>query len=33
VALEGSSVVSSADPRAEDEGVAVVEGDDWLDED
>jgi hypothetical protein len=32
-ALEGSGAVSSADPRAEDEGVATVEGDSWLDED
>jgi hypothetical protein len=32
-ALEGSSAVSSADPRAEDEGVTAVEGDSWLDED
>jgi hypothetical protein len=31
--LEGSGVVSSADPGAEDEGVAAVEGDGWLDED
>jgi hypothetical protein len=31
-ALEGSSAVSSADPD-EDEGVAAVEGDGWLDED
>jgi hypothetical protein len=31
-ALEGSSTVSSADPRAEDEGIATVEGDSWLDE-
>jgi hypothetical protein len=31
--LEGSGVVSSADPGAEDEGVAAVEGDSWLDED
>jgi hypothetical protein len=31
VALEGSSAVSSADPGAEDEGVAAVEGDGWLD--
>jgi hypothetical protein len=28
--LEGSSAVSSADPGAEDEGVASVEGDGWL---
>jgi hypothetical protein len=32
-ALEGSSAVSSADPGAEDEGVAAVESDGWLDED
>jgi hypothetical protein len=32
-ALEGSDAVSSADPGAEDEGVAVVEGNSWLDED
>jgi hypothetical protein len=32
-ALERSGAVSSADPGAEDEGVAVVEGDGWLDED
>jgi hypothetical protein len=31
--LEGSSAVSGADPGAEDEGVAVLEGDSWLDED
>jgi hypothetical protein len=31
--LEGSNAVNSADPRAEDEGVAAVEGDGWLDED
>jgi hypothetical protein len=31
--LEGSRTVSSADPSAEDEGVAAVEGDDWLDVD
>jgi hypothetical protein len=29
-ALEGSGAVSSADPGAEDEGVAAVEGDGWL---
>jgi hypothetical protein len=28
-----SSAVSSADPGPEDEGVAAVEGDNWLDED
>jgi hypothetical protein len=33
VALEGSSAVSSADPGAENEGVAAVEGDGWLDVD
>jgi hypothetical protein len=32
-ALEGSVAVSSADPGANDEGVAAVEGDSWLDED
>jgi hypothetical protein len=32
-ALEGSSAVSGADPRAEDKGVAALEGDGWLDED
>jgi hypothetical protein len=32
-ALEGSSAVNNADPGAEDEGVAVVEGDGWLDAD
>jgi hypothetical protein len=32
-ALEGSSAVSSVDPGAEDEGVAAVEGDGWLDVD
>jgi hypothetical protein len=31
--LERSGTVSSADPGAEDEGVAAVEGDGWLDED
>jgi hypothetical protein len=31
-ALEGSGAVSSADPGAEDKGVAAVEGDGWLDE-
>jgi hypothetical protein len=30
--LEGSGAVSSADPGAEDKGVAAVEGDSWLDE-
>jgi hypothetical protein len=32
-ALEGSSAVSSADLGAEDEGVAAVEGDGWVDVD
>jgi hypothetical protein len=32
-ALEGSRAVNSADPRAENEGVATVEGDGWLDVD
>jgi hypothetical protein len=32
-ALEGSRAVSSADPSAENEGVAAVEGDDWLEVD
>jgi hypothetical protein len=31
--LEGFSAISSADPGAEDEGVAAVEGDGWLDVD
>jgi hypothetical protein len=31
-AVERSSTFSSADPGAEDEGVAAVEGDSWLDE-
>jgi hypothetical protein len=31
--LEASCAVSSADPGAEDEGVAAVEGDGWLDVD
>jgi hypothetical protein len=31
--LERSSTVSSADPGAEDEGVATVEGNGWLDVD
>jgi hypothetical protein len=31
--LEGSSTVSGADPGTEDEGVATLEGDGWLDED
>jgi hypothetical protein len=33
VALEGSGAVSSANLGAEDEGVAAVEGNSWLDED
>jgi hypothetical protein len=32
-ALQGSGAVGSADLGAEDEGVATVEGDSWLDED
>jgi hypothetical protein len=32
-ALEGARAVSGADPSAEDEGVAAVEGDDWLEVD
>jgi hypothetical protein len=32
-ALERSRAVSSADPSAEDKGVAAVEGDGWLDVD
>jgi hypothetical protein len=32
-ALEGSGAVSIADPGADEEGVAVVEGDCWLEED
>jgi hypothetical protein len=32
-ALEGPSAVSSADPGTEDEGVAAVEGNGWLDVD
>jgi hypothetical protein len=32
-ALEGSRAVSSADPGAEHEGVATVEGDGWLEVD
>jgi hypothetical protein len=31
--LEGSGAVSGADLGPEDEGVAAVEGDSWLDED
>jgi hypothetical protein len=31
--LEGSGAVSGADLGAEDEGVAALEGDGWLDED
>jgi hypothetical protein len=33
VALEGSRAVSSADPSTENEGVAAVEGDGWLEVD
>jgi hypothetical protein len=32
VALEGSGAIRSANPGAEDEGVTVVEGDGWLDD-
>jgi hypothetical protein len=32
-ALKGSSTVGGAEPGPEDEGVAMVEGDSWLDED
>jgi hypothetical protein len=32
-ALERPSTVGSAEPGAEDEGVAMVEGDGWLDVD
>jgi hypothetical protein len=32
-ALERSRAISSADPGAEDEGVAAVEGDGWLEVD
>jgi hypothetical protein len=31
--LEGSRAISSADPGAEHEGVATVEGDGWLEVD
>jgi hypothetical protein len=31
--LKGSDAISSANPGAEDERVAAVEGDGWLDED
>jgi hypothetical protein len=31
--LEGSGAVNSANLGPEDEGVAAVEGDSWLDED
>jgi hypothetical protein len=31
--LEGSRAVSSVDPSAENEGVAAVEGDSWLEVD
>jgi hypothetical protein len=33
VALKGPGAVSCANPGPEDEGVAVIEGDSWLDED
>jgi hypothetical protein len=29
--LEGSSAISGAHPGSEDEGVAAVESEDWLD--
>jgi hypothetical protein len=32
-ALEGSRAISSAEPSAENEGVAAVEGDGWLEVD
>jgi hypothetical protein len=32
-AVEGSRAISSADPSAENEGVAAVEGDGWLEVD
>jgi hypothetical protein len=32
-ALEGARAISSADPSAEHEGVAAVEGDGWLEVD
>jgi hypothetical protein len=32
-ALERSGTVNGSNPRPEDEGVAAVEGDSWLDED
>jgi hypothetical protein len=32
-ALEGSRAISSVDPSAENEGVAAVEGDGWLEVD
>jgi hypothetical protein len=32
-ALEGSGAVGSADPGAEDKGVAAFESDSWIDED
>jgi hypothetical protein len=31
--LEGSGTFSSAHPGPEDEGIAAVESNDWLDED
>jgi hypothetical protein len=33
VALERASAVSGANPEAEDEGVAAVKSDGWLDDD
>jgi hypothetical protein len=33
VALERANAVSGADPGAEDEGVAAVDSDGWLDDD
>jgi hypothetical protein len=32
-ALEGASAVGCADLGPEDEGIAAIEGDSWLDED
>jgi hypothetical protein len=31
--LEGTSAISGADPGPQDESVAAVKGDSWLDED
>jgi hypothetical protein len=31
--LEGANTIHGADPGAMDEGVPMIEGDDWLDED